>query len=124
MDRVPEIRQLTKQQALYIDDYLLKSKEDICDFMAKSENSRVLDVPGVGWIEYEIVDDIFWIWTAYAKTEHSITKLVWDRIIKKAKDNDCNKIQFITNRNPKAFKRLFDLEPIQWKLELKLNKEE
>lgn len=122
MDRVEEIS-LTKQQSLYIDEYLKKSKDDICDFMTKRD-SKVLDVPGVGWVEYQIVDNIFWIWTAFAKTEHSITKLVWNRIIKKAKKFNCDKIQFITNRNPKAFKRLFNLEPIQWKLELKLSKEE
>jgi len=121
MDRVEEAS-LTKQQSLYIDEYLKKSKDDICDFMTKRD-SKVLDVPGVGWVEYQIVDNIFWIWTAFAKTEHSITKLVWNRIIKKAKKFNCDKIQFITNRNPKAFKRLFNLEPIQWKLELKLSKE-
>jgi len=123
MDRVPETNNLTEQQSLYITKYLEKSKDDICDFMSK-RNSKVLDVPGIGWIEYEIVDDIFWIWTAYSKAEHKLTKIVWDKIIEKAKKFNCDRIQFITNRNPKAFERLFDVKQIQWKLELKLSEEE
>ena len=113
-------RKLTKQQSLYIDNYLLKSKDKMIEFMDKSKNSEVLDVPGVGWIEYEIYGKCFWVWTAYSKSPHSLTKLVWNKIIKIAKKNNCEKIQFVTSRNPKAFQRLFNVKTIQWKLELNL----
>ena len=117
------IRELTEQQSLYIKEFLIKSHDTIFDFMDKSRNSKTIDIPGVGWIEYEIIDDVFWIWTAYSKAEHSVTKIIWNKLIEKAKQNDCDRIQFVTSRNPKAFERLFNVKPVQYKLEFRLEKE-
>ena len=113
-------RELTKQQAKYIDKYLIKSGEELLSFMNKSPHTKVMDIKGVGWIEYAIKDDIFWIETAFSKTDHSLTKLVWERIVKIAKDKGCTTIQCATIRNPKAFERLFNLKAVEWKLEYKI----
>tara|TARA_R110002167_G_scaffold110688_1_gene281611 strand:- start:780 stop:1142 length:363 start_codon:yes stop_codon:yes gene_type:complete len=120
MDRLVE-RDLTKQQGLYLDKYLLKSGDDIIDFMTGGPNSRTVDVPGMGWFEYEVVeDDVFWIWSAYSHQPHKYTKLIWNRMLKLAKEKNCDKIRFTTTRNPKAFERLFKVKTIAWKLELEL----
>lgn len=114
-------RKLSKLQSEFVNDYLVKSKDSLFEFMNKNPKSKVIEVKDVGWLEYAIKDDIFWIHTAYSKVDHSFTKLLWERIIEIAKQKGCTKIQCSTRRNPKAFERLFKLKPVQWKLELKLD---
>ena len=116
-------RTLTKQQAEHIDDYLIKSKDSLLEFMDKNPHTNVMEVKGIGFIEYAIKDEIFWIETAYSKVSHSLTKLIWKRIIKIAEEHGCTKIQCSTRRNPKAFERLFNLKPVHWKLEYNIKEQ-
>lgn len=116
-------RDLTKMQVDNVDTYLNKSGDNMHEFMDKNPHSQVYDVEGMGWIEYDIIDDIFWIHTAFSKLSNKDTKEIWKSIIKLAKYEGCTKIQFTTKRNPKAFERLYNVKPVQWKLELDLTKE-
>ena len=116
-------RELNKMQVSNIEQYLNKSGDSMHEFMNKNPKSKVYEVPDMGWIEYYVWDKIFWIHTAFSKLSTKQTKEIWKSIIKMAKYEGCEKIQFTTKRNPKAFERLYNVKPIEYKMELDLTKE-
>ena len=118
-------RDLTKMQGYNIDNYLIKSGDTFEEFMDKNPKSKVVDLPAIGgWIEYCLMDDIFWIHTAFSNASHKKTLIAWKAVIKLAKKEGCTTIQFATVRNPKAWERLFKTKPVEWRMELDLTKEQ
>ena len=116
-------RELTQMQAENLDTYLFKSGDTMHDFMDKNPDSKVCEYKDKYWIEYCIYDDIFWIHTAFSKMSRKETKEIWDSIVKMAQYEGFKKIQFITERNTKAWEKLFKVKPVEWKMELDLTKE-
>jgi len=103
----------------YLDMYLLKSKDTAKDFIAPDEpyeyQTYLVDK---GWVEYMVMDNIFWIRTAFNINNDTMEH--WDNIKEIAKSCGCEKIQFTTKRNPKVFERRFGCKTIQHKLEYQL----
>ena len=100
-----------------IDRYCEKSldtKEEFLDFNPKSFVREFRDET---WCEYSIVDDIFWIESAYSEKD---TIERWAEIIQLAKDYGCKSIQFSTQRDPKLWERRFGFKPVAYKMEYKL----
>ena len=116
-------RELTQMQAENLDTYLFKSGDTMHDFMDKNPDSKVCESKDKYWIEYYIWGKIFWIHTAFSMLSTKEAKEIWKSIIKMAKYEGCEKIQFTTKRNPKAFERLYNAKPVQYKMELDLTKE-
>ena len=115
-------RELLEMQVENLEKYLLKSKDTLKEFMNKNPDSEILDVPDVGWLEYAIADDVFWIHTAYSKVSHKFNKIIWKKVQKLAKKYGCDRIRFSTQRNPKTFQRLYGFNPIMTIMEYKLDK--
>ena len=112
---------ITDIQKKYLDDYLKKSKNKLDDFLMGSEDLgviKVLEFEDLGWLEYVIKGNIFWICSAYSCKPHKETKKIWNNIKEIALENGCDRIQFNTSRNPKGFERLFDAKVISSKLEV------
>ena len=116
-------RDITKTQAEYLDVYLEKSGDNIEDFNKAKPGLKVLDFPDTAWVEYGIFGDTFLIETAFSKLSHKETKIIWDRVVKLAKDCGCTTIKFNSSRNPKAWKRLFKAYPIEYIFEVDITKE-
>ena len=76
-------------------------------FMYEDETDRA-------WAQYYISDDILFIQGAYCekniKRHYNILKSI-------GRDHDCSRLQFITDRNPKAFERRFGAKTIMYKME-------
>ena len=111
-------RDISSIQNQYLNSYLDKSKDTLEEFLTGEENVERAEFEGLGWIEYSKYDDILWIHNAYSCKSHSETRKIWNNLKDIAKDSGCNKIQFTTRRNPKAFERLFGAKTIQYKLEV------
>ena len=121
-------RQLNKMQVENLESYLDKSGDYMEQFMDKFPSSKTIEVDGMGWLEYSLEidedgDTVFFIHTAFSKKEHKETKIVWEKVKQLAIDNECTKIYFLTYRNPKAFKRLFNAYPVEYKMRVDLTKE-
>jgi hypothetical protein len=112
---------ITDIQKKFLDDYLKKSKDKLYDFMHVPVGMgimTVLEYEDIGWLEYVIKDNVFWIGSAYSCKPHRDTKKIWNKVKKIALRNGCDRIQFSTKRNPKAFKRLFNAKVISSTLEV------
>ena len=59
--------ELTKMQSKHLDTYLKKSGDTLDSFTDKNPNVVTHDVSDVGWIDYIIIDNVFWINTAFSK---------------------------------------------------------
>ena len=109
--------QLRETQRAYLDKYLKKSKDTLDEFL-NGDKGEISEFDGMGWIEYSKHDNILWIHNAYSCQPHRETIKVWNDLKRKAKESGCDRIQFTTRRNPKAFERLFNAKTIQYKLEV------
>ena len=112
---------ITDIQKKFLDDYLKRSKDKIDDFLTGPEEEgviKVLEYEDTGWLEYIIKDNILWVCSAYSCKPHKETKKIWNLTKEIALKNGCDRIQFRTSRNPKAFERLFNTKTIQYKLEV------
>ena len=112
---------ITDIQKKFLDDYLKKSKSKRDDFFMGPEDLgliKVLEYEDVGWLEYVIKDNIFWICSAYSCKPHKETKKIWSKVKDMASQNKCDSIRFDTKRNPKAFERLFGAKVISSTLEI------
>ena len=111
-------RSISDIQNKHINSYLEKSKDTLEDFL-EGEEREIAEWKDLGWIEYSKYDNILWIHTAYnVGKPHKEVKQVWDNLKELAKENGCDRIQFTTKRNPKAFEKLFNAKTIQYKLEV------
>ena len=110
-------RQISDNQVKYLDNYLLKAKDSLEEFL-EGEEREISEFKDLGWIEYTKCDNILWIHTAYSCKPHKETKKIWNDLKELAKEKGCDRIQFTTRRNPKAFERLFNAKTIQYKLEV------
>jgi len=72
-----------------------------------------------GWVEYEVIRNIFWINTFFWDTKGiKESNKVWSDVKAFAKRHNCNKIQFTTRRDGKVWERRFkEMKVIQWKVE-------
>ena len=114
---------LTPMQAESLDKYLEKSKGTLEGFMENvPDNLEIIEEPGIGWLEFVVMEDIFWIHTAYSKLSHPSNKVIWNKILDLARKRGCKKIRFQTNRNPKAFERLYNAYPVRYEMECDLEK--
>lgn len=113
---------ITDIQKKFLDDYLKKSKDKLNDFLMGSEDLgviKVLEDEDSGWLEYVMKGNILWICSAYSCKPHKDTrKIFWNKVKDIASQNGCNRIQFNTSRNPKAFERLIGAKVISSKLEV------
>ena len=110
---------ITDGQKKFLDDYLKRSGDKLDDFLTGFEDPiNVLEYEDMGWLEYIIKDNVFFIPSAYSCKTHKETKKIWNEIKKLALDNGCDRIHFMTSRNPKAFERLYNAKTISSKLEV------
>ena len=110
---------ITRVQKKFLDDYLKRSGDKLNDFLTGYEEPlNVLEYEGIGWVEYLVQDNVFWIPSAYSCKSHKETKKIWNKVKDIAVDNGCDRIHFMTQRNPKAFERLFNAKVIATKLEV------
>ena len=114
-------RNITETQERFLNPYLEKSKDTLDEFLNGNNNGRqIAEFDDLGWIEYSTHDNILWIHTAYSSKEHKETVKIWNNLKLIAKECGCDRIQFTTRRNPKAFERLFKAKTIQYKMEVLL----
>ena len=117
---INEYRHLSDIQKKFLPIYLEKSGDTLDDFLQTDERIEVKEFNDLGWIEIAKYDNILWIHSAYSCKPHKETIKIWDWIKDIAKKVDCDRIQFTTKRNPKAFKRLFNADVIDYKMEVLL----
>ena len=111
-------RNLTDLQNEHLDSYLAKSKDTLEEFL-EGEEREISQFEGLGWIEYSKYDNILWIHTAFnTGGSHKEVLKVWNDLKDLAREKGCDRIQFTTRRNSKAFERLFNAKTIQYKLEV------
>ena len=114
-------RNITEVQDKFLSSYLEKSKETLEEFLEGTNRGRqIAEFKDLGWIEYSKHDNVLWIHTAYSCKPHKETVRIWNNLKQLAKDSECDRIQFTTLRNPKAFKRLFGAKIIEYKMEVLL----
>ena len=99
-----------------MDRYCEKSLDTKEEFVEPNYKSFVREYDDA-WIEYSVIDNIFWINTCYSEYD---TIKRWAEIIQLAKDYGCKSIQFITQRDPKLWERKFDFKPVAYKMEYKI----
>tara|TARA_R100000655_G_scaffold1668_2_gene6398 strand:- start:4766 stop:5089 length:324 start_codon:yes stop_codon:yes gene_type:complete len=105
-----------------LEKYLHKSKDTLEDFKDSPGIFVNLDEEALEWLDYKVYGDIFWIRTIMVNPSNRTEALrIWDKIKDFAINKGCNKIQFTTKRDGRAWERLFnDMKVVQWKLEIKL----
>ena len=112
-------RNITDTQEKFLNPYLEKSKDTLDEFLdGNSVGKQIAEFDDLGWIEYSKHDNILWIHTAYSCKPHKETIKIWNNLKEIAKESGCDRIQFTTRRDPKAFERLFKAKTIQYKLEV------
>ena len=98
-------------------DYFEKSNSNMKDFLETG------DVPLLefkhGWIEYEVLDDTLYIYSAYFKEKETV---LWNLLLKEGKKQGCKKVEMITSRDPKAWKKLYNFKLKESKLTLDLDR--
>tara|TARA_R100000808_G_scaffold12956_1_gene31887 strand:- start:21145 stop:21507 length:363 start_codon:yes stop_codon:yes gene_type:complete len=118
-----KVRNITRLQKKYMSEYIKKSEDDL---FLKPINCEISEWDDLGWIEYRKYDNVLWIYTAYAiPGKHKEVLKVWNNLKELAKNNGCDRIQFATSRNPKAFNKLIgakvkDSEDNEYKMEVLL----
>ena len=110
-------RSISDIQNKHINSYLEKSKDTLEDFL-EGEEREIAEWKDLGWIEYSKYDNILWVHNAYSCKPHRETLEIWNNLKKIAIESGCDRIQFSTRRNPKAFERLFNAKTIQYKMEV------
>ena len=112
-------RNITEVQDKFLNVYLDKSKDVLKEFLERDRNEReISEWEDLGWIEYSRYDNVLWVHNAYSCKPHNETIKIWNNLKVIAKEKGCDRIQFTTRRNPKAFERLFNAKTIQYKLEV------
>ena len=112
-------RNITKLQDKFLSSYLEKSKDTLEEFLeGNNHGKQIAEFEDLGWIEYSKHDNILWIHTAYSGKPHNETIKIWNNLKEIAEESGCDRIQFTTRRDPKAFERLFNAKTIQYKLEV------
>ena len=112
-------RNITEVQDKFLSSYLEKSKETLEEFLEGTNRGRqIAEFKDLGWIEYSKHDNVLWIHTAYSCKPHKETVRIWNNLKEIAEESGCDRIQFTTRRDPKAFERLFNAKTIQYKLEV------
>ena len=85
-------------------DYFKRSKSDMKELLGSG------DMPLVefedGWLEFEIKDNVAFIYTSYFKDD-KLSKKVWNAFIKETKKQGCNRVEMITQRNPKVWEKAY-----------------
>tara|TARA_R110002051_G_scaffold292402_4_gene357186 strand:- start:12442 stop:12789 length:348 start_codon:yes stop_codon:yes gene_type:complete len=98
------------------------------DYFKKSDSNmkEILDTGDVplleyenGWIEFEVLDNMLFVYTAYSDGNKN-TKKIWDSLLKEAKNQGCTKVEMITERNPKAWQKLYKFKVRKSRLTLDL----
>ena len=115
---INQVRNITEVQNKFLNIYLDKSKDTLEEFLEGDNKREISEWEDLGWIEYTKYDNILWVHNAYSCKPHNETIKLWDELKKMAKESGCDRIQFTTRRNPKAFERLFNAKTIQYKLEV------
>tara|TARA_X000001388_G_scaffold62303_2_gene48036 strand:+ start:55 stop:399 length:345 start_codon:yes stop_codon:yes gene_type:complete len=101
-------------------DYFKKSKSDMKELLKSGDNPLIETKEG--WIEFEILDNVAFVYTAYS-TNHDSVDNIWDTFIKEVKKQGCNKIEMITHRNPKVWEKLYNFKLKESKMVLDLKGE-
>ena len=115
---INQYRHITEVQEKFLNPYLEKSKDTLEEFLVGEDNREISEWEDLGWIEYSKYDNILWVHNAYSCKPHRETLEIWNNLKKIAIESGCDRIQFSTRRNPKAFERLFNAKTIQYKMEV------
>ena len=98
-------------------DYFKKSGADMKELLDTG------DIPLLeykhGWIEFEVLDNTLFVYTAYSKNNKEVKK-IWDKLLKEAKNQGCNKVEMITERDTKAWQKIYKFKVRESKLTLDL----
>jgi hypothetical protein len=108
---------MTELQSKTLDRYSEKSGDWLLALM-DTNNSMMYEAPEDDtWAQYYVSDDILFIEGAYC--EKNIDRHL--NILKSiGRDHGCGRLQFTTDRNPKAFERRFGAKTILYKMEYKV----
>jgi len=105
-------RKITEIQSRFLDTYLDKSKTTLETFL-DYPHKEISEFTDLGWIEYNKFDNVMFIHSAYSCKPHKETVKIWNNLKDLARENDCDRIHFVTSRNPRAFEKLYNAKVIQ-----------
>ena len=115
---INKYRHISEVQEKFLIPYLDKSKDTTEEFFTDTGDREISEWEDLGWVEYSKHDNILWVFNAYSCKPHKETLEIWNNLKDLAKENNCDRIQFSTRRNPKAFERLFNAKVINTIMEV------
>tara|TARA_R100001244_G_C5093088_1_gene116880 strand:+ start:75 stop:419 length:345 start_codon:yes stop_codon:yes gene_type:complete len=97
-------------------DFFKKSGYEMKDIL-KTGDMPLIET-NYGWMEFEIKDDVAFVYSAYTKNNN--TQSIWDTFMNEIKKQGCIKVEMITYRNPKVWEKLYKFKIKESRLTLDL----
>ena len=72
-------REISSIQSEYLDSYLDKSKDTLEEFLDYENKVQIVEFENIGWVEYAIEDNVFWIYSAFSFSKpHKEIMKIWN----------------------------------------------